>query len=160
MTRGPRVGRRALGRFLVLASFTVIVVSGCAEAPASPSANEEGPALSALDLQVRNSGLPGGYLWLAMADQRNTGRWHRFWMAEFMCVTCPRPFGGIGTGYEIAVFDEACQLRARFRTPGGALQVAIDPGPTITLDVAPPLGDWLPGDSIPADPATIPCSPP
>jgi hypothetical protein len=146
-------------RLLALAVLA-IVVAACTEAPPSPSANANGPPIAALDLQVRNSGMPGGYLWLSMADQRQTGRWHQFGMAEFMCVTCPRPFGGIGAGYEIAVFDEACALRARFRTPGGELQVAIDLGPTITLVPAPPLGDWLPGDSAPVDPGTVPCSPP
>lgn len=148
-----------MGRSLALVFLGAVVIGACAEAPDLPRADADSPALSALDLQVRNSGLPGGYLWLAMEEQRNAGRWHRFGMAEFLCVTCPRRFFGVGTGYEIAVFDEACQLRARFRTLGGNLLVAIDLGPTITLDPAPPLGDWLPGDSIPADPATIPCSP-
>ena len=113
-----------------------------------------------LDLQVRNSGLPGGYLWLAMADQPMTGRWHHFGMAQFMCVTCPRPFVGFGASYEIAVLDDSCQVRAIQRTAGGQLLVEIDPGPTVRLVPAPPLGDWLPEDSPPADAASVPCSRP
>lgn len=146
-------------RFFAVA-ILALIVAACVDASPPPSANAPGPAIAALGLQVRNSGMSGGYLWLSMADQRQTGRWHQFGMAEFMCVTCPRPFGGIGAGYEIAVFDEACALRARFRTLGGQLQVAIDPGPTITLVPAPPIGDWLPGDSEPAGAGIIPCSPP
>ena len=146
-------------RFLACAVLAM-AVAACTDAPPSSSANADGPPLAALDLQVQNSGMPGGYVWLSMADQRQTGRWHRFGMAEFLCVTCPRPFTGAGAGYEIVVFDEACALQARFRTLGGPLQVAIDLGPTITLVPAPPLGDWMPVESAPADPGTVPCPPP
>lgn len=113
-----------------------------------------------LDLRVRNSGLPSGYIWLAIAHQPNTGRWHAFGMAQFMCVTCPKPFVGFGASYEIAVLDESCQVQAVERTVGGPLLLEIDPGPTIRLVPAPPLQDWLPEDSPPADLADIPCSRP
>ena len=81
-------------------------------------------------------------------------------MAEFFCVTCPVRYAGLGPSYEIGVFGMACEVLAIRQTVGGQLQVEIDPGPTIRLIEAPPLGDWLPGDSIPVDPATIPCAPP
>jgi hypothetical protein len=149
-------------RLGALVLVTTIVVAGCAEAPTAPAPapNESRRALSALDLQVRNSGLPGGYLWLGIADQPGAGRWHQFGMAEFLCVTCPRPFVGAGAGYQIAVFDDSCRQVANFRSSGGPQQVAIDAGPTIELVPAPPLGDWLPGDSEPARAGTIPCTPP
>jgi hypothetical protein len=150
-------------RPLALALLLAIAIAACdlAPAPAAPAVPVEPvPALSALDLQVRNSGMPGGYLWLGIADQPNAGRWHPFGMAEFLCVTCPRPFLGAGAGYEIAVFDESCQQLASFQSSGGSLQVAIDLGPAIELVPAPPLGDWMPGDSPPADAGTVPCSPP
>ena len=145
--------------FLATAILGAILAAACAEPSPSPTATDAS-ALASLDLQVRNSGLRGGYLWLSMADQPQTGRWHQFGMAEFICVTCPNPFRGIGSGYEIAVFDEACNLHGRFRTPGGPLQVAIDLGPTVVLVPAPPLGDWVPGDSPPVERGTVPCSPP
>ncbi len=147
-------------RSRVLALVTAIVVAACVDATPPPSTNPAGPALATLDLQVRNSGMRGGYLWLSMADQRETGRWHQFGMAQFMCVTCPRAYGGLGTGYEIAVYDEACAVRARFQTLGGPLLVEIDLGPTIELVPAPPLGDWMPENSLPADAGTVPCSAP
>ncbi len=113
-----------------------------------------------LDLQVRNSGLPGGYVWLARADDRANGRWHRFGMAEFICATCPAPFSGSTAGFIVAVYDESCVVRGGFQTPGGQRLVEIDPGPTVRLVEAPPLQDWLPADSVAADPATVPCPPP
>ena len=116
--------------------------------------------LAPLDLRVRNSGLRGGYLWLSLAGQPGEGRWHRFGQAVFLCATCPVRFVGAGVAYEIVIFDEACQLRAVLRTFGGQMQVEIDPGPTIELVEAPPIGDWLPEDSPPVDPASVPCSPP
>jgi|SRR6187402_671568 len=146
-------------RFLAGTILGAILAEGCAAPSPSPTA-ADAPDLAVLDLQVRNSGLRGGYLWLSMADQPQTGRWHQFGSAEFVCVTCPNAFRGIGSGYEIAVFDEACDLHGHFRTLGGRLQVAIDLGPTITLVPAPPLGDWMPADSLPAEPGTVPCSPP
>jgi hypothetical protein len=118
------------------------------------------PPLPPLELQVRNSGLPGGYVWLSIVDQPTQGRWHTFGRAEFICVTCPMPFVGTGTGYEIAVLDDSCAVRARHRPAGGRLLVEIDPGPAIRLIDAPPLADWMPADSSPADPATIPCARP
>jgi hypothetical protein len=147
-------------RPLALAFLVALAVASCAEDAASPASVEPAPDLTALDLQVRNSGMPGGYLWLGIADQPSAGRWHPFGMAEFLCVTCPRPFLGAGAGYEIVVFDEACRQLADFRSLGGSLQVVIDLGPTIELVPAPPLGDWIPGDSPPADAGTVPCSPP
>jgi hypothetical protein len=81
-------------------------------------------------------------------------------MAEFICVTCPMSAVAAGLDYDLAVFDESCQVRARFHTAGGQLLIEIDPGPAIRLVQAPPLGDWMPGDSPPADPAGIPCAPP
>ena len=150
-------------RRLALALLMAVTAAACdlAPAPAAPPVSvEPTPELSGLDLQVQNSGMPGGYLWLGIADQPNAGRWHRFGMAEFLCVTCPRPFLGAGAGYEIAVFDDACQQLANFQSRGGSLQVLIDLGPTIELVPAPPLGDWMPGDSPPADAGTVPCSPP
>jgi hypothetical protein len=118
------------------------------------------PSMVPLDLQVRNSGLPGGYVRLSIADQPNQSRWHRFGMAEFLCVTCPEPFVGSGSGYEIAVLDEACGVRATYRVDGGPLLVEIDLGPTFKIVQAPPIRDWMPADSPPADPATVPCVPP
>ncbi len=147
-------------RPFALVFLVAIAVTACAEEATPPASIEPGPALSALDLQVRNSGMRGGYLWLGIAEQPSAGRWHPFGMAEFLCVTCPRPFLGAGAGYDIAVFDEACALQARFQTLGGLLLVAIDLGPTIELVPAPPLGDWIPGDSAPADAGTVPCAPP
>jgi len=146
-------------RLLALAYLTAIAVAACGagSAPQSPMAAENS-LVSPLDLQVRNNGLPGGYLWLAMADQPTTGRWHQFGMAEFICVTCPEAFVGFGTSYEIAVLDESCHVRASLRTTGGKLLVEIDLGPTIRLVQAPPLQDWLPGDSAPVDPTTVPCA--
>jgi hypothetical protein len=147
---------------LTISAFAALVVAACA-GPA-PSASWAAPAddsvLLPLELRVRNSGLPGGYLWMSVVDQPGTGRWHRFGMADFFCATCPVPFAHVGAAYEIAVLDESCQLRAAQRTIGGKLQVEIDLGPTIKLVEAPPLGDWIPGDSPPADPGSIPCSPP
>jgi hypothetical protein len=144
---------------LALACLTAIAVAACGASPSpqNPVA-AEGSLVSPIDLQVRNSGLPGGYLWLAMADQPTTGRWHRFGMAEFICVTCPEAFVGFGRSYEIAVLDEACHVRASLRTTGGKLLVDIDLGPTIKLVEAPPLQDWLPADSAPVDPASVPCA--
>ena len=138
---------------IVVACLTACIVAACTEAPPLPN-------LAQLDLQVRNSGLPGGYVWLSLAGQPGAGRWHQFGMAEFICVTCPKPFVGSGAAYEIAVLDETCRVRAVHRTTGGQLLVEIDLGPTVRLVQAPPLGDWLPADSAPADPTTIPCSPP
>jgi hypothetical protein len=146
-------------RLLVLACLSAIAVAACG-AGSSPNhaTTAKNSLVSPLDLQVRNSGLPGGYLWLAMADQPTTGRWHRFGMAEFLCVTCPEAFVGFGASYEIAVLDESCHIRASLRTTGGKLLVDIDLGPTIRLVQAPPLQDWLPADSAPVDPATVPCA--
>jgi len=81
-------------------------------------------------------------------------------MAEFFCATCPVPFVGSGASYEIAVFDESCQLRAVHRPLGGKLLLEIDLGPTFKLIQAPPLRDWLPEVSTPAEPASVPCSAP
>jgi len=93
-----------------------------------------------------------------MAGQPTTGRWHQFGMAEFICVTCPEAFVGVGASYEIAVLDESCHVRATLRTTGGQLLVEIELGPTIRLVDAPPLQDWLPADSAPVDPAAVPCA--
>jgi hypothetical protein len=138
------------------------IAASCAGAPASPASPERSSdsVVVPLDLQFRNTGLKGGYLWLGMADQPGTGRWHPFGMVEFMCVTCPRPFVGAGAGYEIVVLDESCAVRARQRTVGGHLLFEIDLGPTFELIPAPPIGDWMPVDSLPADVASIPCRPP
>lgn len=114
-----------------------------------------------LNVQVRNSGLPGGYLWLGIIGERPEGRWHRFGQAEFICVTCPEPFIGTGVGYQLAVFDESCRLlEFTGGVAGGSLLVEIDPGPTIRIGNAPPLGDWMPADSTPAPVGNVPCSPP
>jgi hypothetical protein len=112
-----------------------------------------------LDLQVRNSGLPGGYVWLSTVGDRSLGRWHRFGMAEFLCVTCPVPFVGSGSPYEIAVLDEACVVVDRFETAGGQWLVEINPRSTALVE-APPIGDWIPGDSEPVGPEHVPCLPP
>ena len=69
-------------------------------------------------------------------------------------------FVATGSDYDLVVLDESCHVRARYQTHGGQLLIEIDPGPAIRLVQAPPLGDWMPGDSPPADPAGIPCSPP
>jgi hypothetical protein len=157
-----KVARDALMAALTL-SLGACVAASCDEArltssPVEP--NRSDSVVVPLDLQVRNNGLRGGYVWLGMADQPNTGRWHPFGMAQFMCVTCPRPFVGAGTGYEIVVLDESCAVRARQRTVGGQLLFEIDLGPTFELIPAPPIGDWLPEDSPPADAAGVPCRPP
>lgn len=139
----------------MLASAVIGVVAIVACTATTPDAGT-----ATLDLQVRNSGMPGGYVWIAKADERANGRWHRFGMAEFICVTCPTPFTGSSAGFIVAVFDESCVVRGGFQTPGGQRLVEIELGPTIRLIEAPPLGDWLPADSTAADPATVPCPPP
>jgi hypothetical protein len=146
-------------RLLVLACLTATAVAACSTGPSpNDSTAAEDSLVSPLDLQVRNNGLPGGYLWLAMTGQPTTGRWHRFGMAEFICVTCPEAFVGFGASYEIAVLDESCHVRASLRTTGGKLLVDIDLGPSIRLVQAPPLQDWLPADSAPTDAAAVPCA--
>jgi hypothetical protein len=144
---------RRARRSLVGLCFVVASLVGCAGAP---EAAVQAAPLGKLDLQVRNSGMRGGYLWLGISG--GAGRWHTFGQAEFLCVTCPVPFVGSGSSYEIAVFDEECALRAREHTKGGNLLVAIELGPQITLVPAPPAIDWIPGDSPPADPANVPCA--
>ena len=139
------------GGSLVFAVLAACGVASCAETRIVP------PDALPLDLQVRNSGLPGGFVWLSMTGHPDAGRWHQFGMAEFFCVTCPIQFEGAGGSYEIAILDESCNVRSRERTTGGNLLIEIDPGPVIKLVDAKPLGDWLPGDSAPADPAGIPC---
>jgi hypothetical protein len=114
--------------------------------------------LPRLDLQVRNSGLRGGYLWLSITG--GAGRWHQFGQATFSCVTCPVPFGGTGPSYDIAVLDESCRMVAKHQATGGELLLEIDIGPVVKLVEAPPLQDWMPEDSAPADPATVPCASP
>ena len=146
-------------RRLVFVAFLVgFFVVACGGTSPSPEPGADGPPLPRLDLQLRNSGLRGGYLWLAITG--GGGRWHQFGMAEFICVTCAVPFGGSGESYEIAVLDETCQVRAVHQAPGGQLLVEIDLGPKVTLVQAPPLGDWMPVDSAPADPSRVPCYPP
>ena len=104
--------------------------------------------------------MPGGYLWIAISDDPATGRWHRFGMAELLCVTCPVPLARPAASYDIAILDEACAVRSARRTAGGALRWAIEIGPRFSLDAAPTGGDWIPGDSAPADPGSVPCAPP
>ena len=147
---------RTRSRFSVL--LVCVFLTACG-APNSPEATVSSSVVS-LGLQVRNSGLPGGYVWLSIPGQANQGRWHQFGMAEFICVTCPDPFVHSGSGYAIAILDESCEIRATYQVDGGPLLVEIDPGPTLSIGQAPPLGDWLPGDSPPAEPASIPCTPP
>ena len=142
-------------RAALLLSLIAVIATGCGVDAVADQA-EGGRPLPKLDLQVRNSGLHGGYLWLGITG--GGGRWHRFGQAEFLCVTCPQPFGGSGPSYEIAVFDEQCQLHAREHTQGGNLQVAIDLGPRITIVPAPPVIDWMPGESAPIDAAQVPCA--
>ena len=141
---------------LLLASLGCLAACGAATSSDAPVSSAGEP----LDLQVRNSGLPGGYVWLSIAGQPNQSRWHRFGMAEFICVTCAEPFVRSGTGYEIAVLDESCGVRATYRVEGRPLLVEIDPGPTVRIVPAPPIRDWMPADSPPADPTSIPCAPP
>ncbi|MEZ0240673.1 MAG: hypothetical protein ACAH65_07745, partial [Chloroflexota bacterium] len=107
----------------------------------------------------RNSGTPGGYLWLSVAGDPSQGRWHQFGMAEFLCVTCPVPFVGSGPAYEIAVLDESCVVLNRFQTGEGQWLVEIDAGRP-SLGAAPPIGDWMPGDSEPLSRERVPCLPP
>jgi hypothetical protein len=158
ITMGRVPARRPLS--LVVALLTVLA-NACTDVP-PPSSGSPSPvgASVPLDLRVRNSGLPGGLLWVAVTGDGETGRWHRLGTAEFLCVTCPQPLPGIGPTYDLAVLDGSCQVREAFRTVGGPWQIEIDPGPTVKLIPAPPLGDWLPADSDPAEPTTIPCSPP
>jgi hypothetical protein len=146
---------------LLLAFLIAIAVAACAEPPAPRGSDAtQASIVIPLELRVRNSGIHGGYLWLGMVDQPAAGRWHRIGEAEFSCVTCPKPFVGFGPSYEIVVLDEACHVLAAFQPLGGHLQVEIDIGLPIKLIQAPPLGDWLPGDSASVDPATVPCAPP
>ena len=116
------------------------------------------PAAVPLELQVRNAGLPGGYIRLAPAAQGSQGRWHKFGMAEFICVTCPTPFVGSRSGYDILVLDTTCQVKGRYRTDGGQLLVDINIGPTVSLVKAQPITDWLPAESAPIDAAEVPCA--
>ena len=154
---GYAVGVLARLRFaLLIAATGSIVACGAGTRSDAPRPSLVVP----LDLQVRNSGLRGGYVWLSVAGDQTQSRWHRFGQAEFICVTCPEPFVGSGSGYEIAVLDESCRLQARYRVEGGALLVEIDLGPTLQIIPAPPLLDWMPEDSSAADPANIPCGPP
>ena len=144
----PGRARRSVSVCLIAAA-----AFGCSGA-AEPAV--QAPPLEKLELQVRNSGMHGGYLWLGITG--GAGRWHTFGQAEFLCVTCPVPFSGSGPSYEIAVFDEECQLHAREHTRGGNLQVAIESGPSISVVAAPPIIDWVPGESPPADVAQVPCA--
>jgi hypothetical protein len=146
----PAPARRATA---LLGAVTAVAL-GCAGVATEPAV--QAPPLEKLELQVRNSGMHGGYLWLGITG--GAGRWHTFGEAEFLCVTCPVPFTGVGPSYEIAIFDEQCQLHAREHTKGGNLQVAIELGPLISLVPAPPILDWVPGDSPPADVAQVPCA--
>ena len=139
-------------RLLLLATVLPVVVAACSE---SPTVDDVGP----IDLQVRNSGMPGGYLWLSVTGDRSQGRWHQFGMAEFLCVTCPVPYDGSGPEYEIAVLDESCVVEGVLQAGAGQWLVEIDFGRP-TLVEAPPLGDWMPGDSVPATAASVPCLPP
>jgi hypothetical protein len=139
-----------------LALATVLLASACAVNPPQTPL----PSVSPLDLQVRNSGLRAGFLWLAGADEPDRGRWHAFGMATFSCVTCPTTFTGSSSGYAITVFDDACRQMASARTLGGGLIVEIDPGPVVRIGAAPPLGDWLPEDLPPVDPSSVPCARP
>lgn len=143
-------------------AFLTLLVGACTDLPATSPGFTTRPDESAipLDLQVRNSGLPGGLLWVAVTGRTETGRWHQLGTAEFLCVTCPQPLPGIGPTYDLAVLDATCQVREAFRTVGGSWQIEIDLGPTFKLIPVPPLGDWLPADSAPADLSMIPCSPP
>ncbi|MGZ5408337.1 MAG: hypothetical protein ACXWDG_11210 [Aeromicrobium sp.] len=141
------------GRNLACAVIAALGIVACDTA--TPSTHS-----ATLELQVRNSGMPGGYVWFARAEDRSSGQWHRFGMAEFLCVTCPTPFAGSEAGFVIAVFDESCSVRGGFRTPGGHRLVEIDLGPVVRVIEAPPLQDWLPADSIEANPANVPCVPP
>jgi hypothetical protein len=113
--------------------------------------------VSALDLQVRNSGLASGFIRLSIPGDPTSERWHGFGTAEFVCVTCPVPYASRAGPYEIVLLDERCRVVATLPTAGGHLLLEIDPGPTIRLGVAPPLGDWLPGDSMPLEVADVPC---
>ncbi len=150
----------AASRAVVVLCLAASLLLGCVGGEASTTDADGGAQqLAPLDLQVRNSGLKdGGYLWLAITG--GAGRWHRFGQAELVCVTCPVPFGGVGPSYDIAVFDLACQLRGRFQTTGGSLQVAIDLGPSVTLVAAPAVTDWMPSDSTPVDAGDVPCAQP
>jgi hypothetical protein len=142
--------RRSILFLAVMSAASV----GCAGAASEPAA--EASPLEKLELQIRNSGMHAGYLWLGITG--GAGRWHTFGQAEFLCVTCPVPFTGAGPSYEIAVFDEACQLLARDHTNGGHLLVAIELGPRISLVPAPPITDWVPGGSAPAAIDDVPCA--
>jgi hypothetical protein len=137
-------------RSFVLAAASFALVSCAVQPPAG------GPNLR-LDLQVRNSGIRGGFVWLESPAE---GRWHRLGQAEFLCLTCPVPIAENVLGYEIAVLDDSCVVVARHQVVGGELLLEIDPGPVVRLGPAPPLGDWLPGDSAPLDRASVPCPPP
>jgi hypothetical protein len=140
-------------RYLGVIPLVAVLAAACASTPVSPNALP-------LDLQVRNSGLDGGFVWLGSANEPGRSRWHAFGMAEFFCVTCPSAFQGSVEGYDVAILDESCGLRFAERTLGGQLIVEIDPGPTIRISPAQPLGDWLPGDSPPLEATRVPCPPP
>jgi len=140
---------------LLLVCLGFVAACDAATPPDTPDISTVVP----LDLQVRNSGMPGGYVWLSTIGEPNQSRWHRFGMAEFICVTCPEPIRSV-SGYAIAILDESCRLQATYRVDGGSLLVEIDLGPTLRIVEAPPIRDWLPGDSAPVDPAMVPCVPP
>ena len=155
---------RTTRRAALLTTLLAATAASCGPAPITPpdgiATVAPGGAVVPLELEVQNSGLPGGYVWLGLTDQPATGRWHQFGMAVLMCVTCPVPLAGIGASYDIAILDKACAVQAALRTPGGHLRWEIGPGPQFSLAPAPTGGDWIPGDSEPAKPGTVPCTPP
>jgi hypothetical protein len=159
---GPVI--RPMLRTGTLALLLALTAVGCGQGPTTPAdaiaTVEPGGPVIPLELEVQNSGLPGGYLWLGITDQAASGRWHRFGDAELLCVTCPVPLPGVAASYDIAIFDETCVLRSARRTPGGHLRWEIGLGPTFTLAPAPVGGDWIPGDSAAAAPGRVPCTPP
>jgi hypothetical protein len=143
----PRLG----GRVLVLCAIGWLLAA-CEASTPLPHAT--------LELQIRNSGLPGGFVWVARADDPASFRWHAFGMAEYLCITCPTPFDGSTAGFLVAILDEQCVEHGVLRLAPGPNLVAVDLGPVVTATSPPTGGDWLPGDSPPLAVGAVPCSPP
>lgn len=148
----------------LIAIITLAIgVLACGEPAPSPGPTDALPsaaALQPLDLVIRNSGLPGGFVLVSVTGQPTVGRWHSFGMAELLCLTCPEPFNASGPSYELVVVDEACKVMSVNRTLGGDLWLEIDPGPIVRLGEAPPPGDWIPSESPPMEASTPPCATP
>lgn len=155
-----RRGASAMYRGLLAIGAVAVLLAACGPSTPPPSASSGPVAPATLELQVRNSGLPGGYVWVARADDPGSFRWHGIGMAEYICVTCPVPFEGSTAGFIVAILDKNCAGHGIVRLTPGAHLVAVDPGPTVTATTPPVGGDWLPVDSQPLAVGSVPCGAP